>query len=169
MNNLPTLMKTRLNVHGGAWNIPEAQHAAHLHGVASTVKKISPLLENGMNALEAVEATVNFLEADPTFDAGRGAFLNNQGKIKLDAMIMDGKDLSYGAVAAVENLLHPVSLAKKVMEMTEHCLLVGSGAQAFARRINFPELLPEELLTERELQFFPTNQGRSKFQTTSSF
>ncbi len=162
-------MKTRLIVHGGAWNIPDEQVEAHVKGVRKAVENISPLLEKGMSALDAVEAAVNILEEDPTFDAGRGAFLNAQGKIELDAMIMDGKNLDYGAVAAVQNLMHPVSLARKVMERTEHCLLVGSGAQDFAKSIDFPELAPEALLTERELAFFQQIKNDPNFKTHDPF
>ena len=162
-------MKTKLIVHGGAWNIPDEQCEAHLNGVRLAVEKIAPVLENGLTALDAVEQAVNILEADPTFDAGRGAFLNDQGEIELDAMIMDGQQLDYGAVAAVQNLLHPVSLARKIMEQSEHCLLVGSGAQCFARKIKFPEVATEELLTERELDYFRQIKKLPDFKTHHPF
>ena len=91
-------------------------------------KDTYPFLKEGMSALDAVEKAVNILEADPTFDAGRGAFLNEIGEIELDAIIVDGNTLDFGAVAALKNMLHPVSVARRVMEETEHCLLVGAGA-----------------------------------------
>ncbi len=144
----------RLIVHGGAWNIPEEYHPAHVQGVRRAIETVYPRLKEGQSALDAVEAAVAMLEADPTFDAGRGAFLNERGEIELDALIMDGASLDFGAVAAVQNLLHPVSLARRIMEESEHCFLVGAGAQAFARSLGIPELKPEELLTERELEFY---------------
>ncbi|MCB0301352.1 MAG: isoaspartyl peptidase/L-asparaginase, partial [Calditrichaeota bacterium] len=109
----------RLIVHGGAWSIPDEYVDAHIKGVKNAVKYIFPQMQNGLSALDAVEKAVNLLEADPTFDAGRGAFLNEIGEIELDAIIADGAALKFGAVAAVRNLLHPVSLARLVMEKTE--------------------------------------------------
>ena len=147
-------MPIRLIVHGGAWSIPDEMDMAHLAGVRKALEMVYPALQKGLTAIEAVERAVNILEEDPTFDAGRGAFLNDQGEIELDAIIMDGSDLSFGAVAAVQNLLHPVSLARSVMEKTEHSMLVGKGAQTFARSMGMKELDPTALLTDRELAYY---------------
>lgn len=147
-------MKPRLIIHGGAWNIPEDQLAAHRSGITHCLEAVYPQLQEGLSALDAVEEAVKLLELDPTYDAGRGAFLNEAGEIELDAIIMDGRQLDFGAVAALQNILHPVSVARKVMEATEHTFLVGAGAQHFARRMNFPEEDPKSLLTQRELAFF---------------
>ncbi|NET31663.1 MAG: asparaginase [Cyanothece sp. SIO1E1] len=147
-------MPIRLIVHGGAWSIPDEMDTAHLQGVQRALGEVYPALQAGISALEAVERAVNILEEDPTFDAGRGAFLNDKGEIELDAIIMDGRDLSFGAVAAVQNLLHPVSLARAIMNKTDHSMLVGKGAQAFAKSIGMEELDPTELLTERELAYY---------------
>lgn len=73
------------------------------------------------------------LEDDPTFDAGHGAVLTSDGGVELDAVVMDGKDLSAGAVAAIGPVANPVSVARLVMEKTPHVLLVGDGATSFAR------------------------------------
>ena len=162
-------MTPRLIVHGGAWNIPDEMDQAHLNGVHKAIAKVYPLLVAGMSALEAVEAAVNSLEADPTFDAGKGSFLNEIGEIELDAMIMDGRDLNFGAVAAVQNILHPVSLAKLVMEKSEHAMLVGLGAQQFADQMNIEQLSPEELLTERELIFYEQIKNDPDFLTHHPF
>ena len=159
----------RLIVHGGAWNIPAAYHAAHLAGVRAAVEQTYPQLLDGCSALDAVETAVKVLEADPTFDAGRGAFLNAIGEVELDAIIMDGRTLGFGAVAALQNILHPVSVARQVMEQTEHNLLVGTGALDFARRAGFTELPPEDLLTERELAFFRQVQNDPAFRTHHPF
>ncbi len=163
------ISQPRLIVHGGAWNIPDELDTDHLNGVRRAVEQVYPALEKGMPALDAVEKAVNILEEDPTFDAGRGAFLNERGEIELDAMVMDGATLNFGAVAAVQNILHPVSLARRVMEKTEHHFLVGSGAQLFARRMNIPELGPEELLTERELSFYRKIKNDPTFYTRKPF
>lgn len=159
----------RLIVHGGAWNIPAAYHAAHLAGVRAAVEQTYPQLLAGGSALDAVEAAVRALEADPTFDAGRGAFLNAVGEVELDAIIMDGRTLGFGAVAALQNILHPVSVARRVMEQTEHNLLAGAGALAFAREAGFTELPPEELLTERELEFYQQIKSNPTFRTHHPF
>ena len=159
----------RLIVHGGAWNIPEEFVPAHLQGVYTAVEQVFPLLQSGISALDAVEAAVNILEEDPAFDAGRGAFLNELGEIELDAMIMDGRTLDLGAVAALQNILHPVSVARKVMDLTEHCMLVGAGALAFATKNGFEELPPEALLTERELEFFQKIKQDKAFRTHHPF
>lgn len=162
-------MIPKLIVHGGAWNFPKETEDAHHDGVKRAVEQVYPLLLDGMSALDAVEKAVNILEEDPTYDAGRGAFLNEIGEIELDAMIMNGRDLSFGAVAAIQNFLHPVSIARKVMEKTEHCLLVGKGAQAFAQAEGFNVLAPEELLTGRELEFFEKIQNDPSFRTHHPF
>ena len=162
-------MIPKLIVHGGAWNFPKETGQAHRNGVKYAVETIYPLLLDGMSALDAAEKAVNILEEDPTYDAGKGAFLNEIGEIELDAMIMDGRDLSFGAVAAIQNFLHPVSIARKVMEKTEHCLLVGKGAQSFAQAEGFSILASEELLTERELTFFQKIQNDPSFRTYHPF
>lgn len=159
----------KLIVHGGAWNIPDEYDKAHLNGVSTAIKAIFPKLQSGMSALDAVETAVNILEEDPTFDSGRGAFLNEIGEIELDAMIMNGQNLDFGAVAAVQNLLNPVSLARKVMEKTEHTMLVGKGAMIFAKKMGFEELPPEALLTERELEFFHKIKSDKSFRTEMPF
>jgi len=162
-------MNPALIVHGGAWSIPDAYDQAHIRGVYQAVSEIYPALKNGMTALDAVEAAVKILEEDPTFDAGRGAFLNAVGEIELDAMIMDGRTLNFGAVAGVQNILHPVTLARQVMEQTEHCLLIGKGAQRFASQVGISELDPRDLLTPRELKFFEKIKNDPSFHTHQPF
>lgn len=159
----------KIIVHGGAWNIPDEYDAAHLNGVQKAVKEGWAVLQKGGTALDAVERAVMILEEDPTFDSGRGAFLNAKGEIELDAFIMDGRSLDFGAVAAVQNILHPVSLARKVMEQTEHNFLVGKGAGLFAEEVGIPSVEPTLLLTERELAFFKAIQNDPNFHTKMPF
>lgn len=147
-------MIPKLIVHGGAWSIPEEYEAAHIHGVRTAIEIVYSELLQGLTALDAVERAVKLLEADSTFDAGRGAFLNASGEIELDAMIMDGATLNFGAVAAIQNILHPISVSRKIMEETEHNFLAGAGAQLFAHRMGFHQIDPRELLTPRELKFY---------------
>ena len=148
------MSKVRLIVHGGAWSIPPELEADHVEGVHRTVADVFPRLLDGLSALDAVEAVVRVLEEDPTFDAGRGSFLNAAGEIEMDAIIMDGATLNLGAVAAIQNVLHPVTVARLVMEHTEHCLLAGAGALSFARKMGVPLAEPHELLTPRELEYY---------------
>jgi len=162
-------MKPKLIVHGGAWSIPEAVETDHIHGVRQSVAEVYPVLQKGMPALDAVEAAVKIMEKDTTFDAGRGAFLNARGEIELDAMIMDGNTLNFGAVAAVQNIFHPITLARAIMEKTEHCFLAGKGAQIFASQIGMTELDPRDLLTPRELQFYKQIKDDPNFYTHQPF
>ncbi len=162
-------MKNRLILHGGAWNIPDALQDAHMHGIREALTAVSAELIQGMTALDATEMAVRMLEADPTYDAGRGAFLNSKGEIELDAMIMDGRTLDFGAVAAIQNVLHPISVARVVMTESEHCILVGKGAQDFAKAQGIEETTPEDLLTERELATWQRLQKDSSFRTHQPF
>lgn len=162
-------MKPKLIVHGGAWNIPEKYEKDHINGVHQAAADVYPELLKSMSALDAVEAAVGILEEDSTFDAGRGAFLNAAGEIELDAMIMDGATLNFGAVVSVQNLLHPISLARLVMEKTEHCMLSGRGARQFARQMGFKEIDPQELLTPRELEFYEQIKNDPNFKSKNPF
>ena len=89
------------------------------------------------------------LEDDPTFNAGHGSVLNEDGEIEMDAIITDGGTLNFGAVAAVKNIANPVSLARAVMEKTKHVMLAGEGVSRFAHEVGVPEVNPGDLVTER--------------------
>jgi beta-aspartyl-peptidase (threonine type) len=141
-----------LVVHGGAYDIPEQAHQAHIAGCRRAAGEGWAVLSQGGSALEAVEAAVRVLEDDPTFDAGRGSFMNAAAEVELDAMIMDGRDLNLGAVAAVQRVYHPVTLARLVMTESKHAMLVGRGAEAFAREQGLPTCSPKDLLVGRELE-----------------
>ena len=139
-------------VHGGAYDIPTESHQAHMEGCHRAAKAGWAVLARGGAALEAVETAVRILEDDPTFDAGYGSFLNAAAEVEMDAIIMDGHDLNLGAVAAVQRVRHPVTLARLVMTESEHALLAGAGAELFARQHGLPMCSPEELLAGRELE-----------------
>ena len=105
------------------------------------------ILANGGTALDAVEKSTNIVEVDPEDTAvGYGGLPNEHGIVQLDASIMDGKTYNAGAVACIENIKHPASVARIVMEKTDHVLLVGKGALEFAKQWGFKE---ENLLTEK--------------------
>lgn len=149
---METEFKPVLIVHGGAWDIPVEDQQAHLEGCRQAAEAGWQALLDGGSALDAVEAAVRLMEDDPTFDAGVGSFLNAAGEVELDAIIMEGRGLNLGAVAAVQRVRHPVSLARLVMTESEHALLVGYGAEAFAREHHMPICPPWELLVGRELE-----------------
>ena len=102
-------------VHGGAWAIPDHMVEDHLAGCTAAAEEGGRVLGEGGSAMDAVEAAIRLMELDPTFDAGRGSFLNREGAVEMDAIIMDGRRLKAGSVAAVRNILHPVSLARLLM------------------------------------------------------
>lgn len=139
-------------VHGGAWAIPDRVKQAHLDGCRAAALEGGRVLEAGGSSMDAVETAVRVMEEDPTYDAGRGSFLNHEGIVEMDAVIMDGSSMRAGSVAAVRNILHPVSLARLVMERTDHVMLVGEGANLFAAEVGVEATPEEELLVGRELE-----------------
>jgi len=100
--------------------------------------------------MDAIEASIVILEDDPTFDAGIGSHLNRDGRVQLDAIVMDGATLKAGAVAAVERVRNPIRLARSILEKSEHMMLVAAGAEKFAEENGVPLCAPEELVNERE-------------------
>ena len=140
---------TSIAVHGGAWAIPDRLVDASLDGCGEAANAGWEILAQGGSALDAVEAAVRSLEENPAFDAGRGAVLNAAGEVELDAIIMDGRNLEAGAVAGIGPVMHPVSVARLVMDRTPHVFLVGHGATTFAVE-NGVELLPVEALVTPE-------------------
>lgn len=141
-----------LIVHGGAGTLDAGTEQVHIEGMRRAAEVGWRLLLEGCPALDAVEQAVRVLEDDPEFDAGRGSYPNAAGHIEMDALIMDGRTLESGAVAAMQCIAHPITLARLVMSETPHSLLVGEGAQAFAEQMGIPRVPEEELLVERELR-----------------
>jgi len=126
-----------LMIHGGAGaldNVRDARVAVrYLESIRTVLEHGRNILEAGGSALEAVEVSVALLEDDPVFNAGCGSVLNEQGRVEMDAGIMNGQDLKAGAVAAVSNITNPIHLARLVMAESEHVMLIGQGAMDFAR------------------------------------
>ncbi len=149
-------------VHGGAWDIPDDLVEAHRIGVRRALGIGWNILSNGGTAVEAVEKAVNFMEDDPTFDAGRGSFVNSIGDIELDASIMDGTTFRAGAIAAVQNIRYPISLARIIMDKSEHILLAGSGAVRFAEEHGITQCSKEDLLVGRELERWKAIKSSAK-------
>ncbi len=147
-------MPRALAVHGGAWNVPDGDVEAHRVGVSVALKDGWERFQAGESALDVVEATVRILEDDPTFNAGYGAHLNQARGVELDASIMEGELLRAGAAAAVSRVRNPISLARRVLEDSPHVLLVGRGAQAFARDHGIALCRNRDLLAGKELDRF---------------
>ena len=140
-----------LLVHGGAWDIAENELGAHSSGVLLAVTRGRQLLERGTSALDVVVEVAAILEGDPTFDAGRGAVLDRDGRPQLDAGVMDGETLEWGAVANVRTLANPVRLARLLLDHDGQArLLVGEGAERLAAELGVPEVQPGSLIVDRE-------------------
>ena len=144
-------MPCALAVHGGAWNVPDGDVEPHREGIIEALKPGWDLLRSGCSALEVVERAVCTLEDNPTFNAGHGAHLNQAREVQLDASIMEGGKLEAGAVAAVQCVRHPVSLARMVLELSPHVLIVGDGAHRFASDHGMELCRQRDLLVGREL------------------
>jgi len=133
------MSKFTIALHGGAGTIskksmtPEKE-AAYLNALNEALDAGYKMLEKNGDALDAVKAAVIELENTILFNAGKGSVFTNAGTHEMDASIMDGKDLSAGAVAAVKNIRNPVELAYAVMKKSEHVFLIGSGAEEFAKQ-----------------------------------
>lgn len=139
-----------LLVHGGAWAIPDDAAAAHENGVRNALEAGHRILTRGGTAIDAVEAAVIVLEDDPTFDAGRGSFLTSDGRVQLDALLMDGGRMKAGGVACVERLRNPIKAARLVLEQSPHVYFVGIGAEEFAQSHGMALIENTELVLDRE-------------------
>jgi L-asparaginase / beta-aspartyl-peptidase len=147
LQNNPVLV-----VHGGAWAIPDDMVGAHLSGVRNAIAAGWDVLSQGGCALDAVEQAVVVMEDDETFDAGHGAFLNREGRVQLDALIMDGATLRAGGVGCVEHLRNPVRTARKILSESPHLYFVAEGAERFAAEHGIPLCKNEELIIPREVE-----------------
>ncbi|MCX6137407.1 MAG: isoaspartyl peptidase/L-asparaginase [Ignavibacteriales bacterium] len=158
-----------LMIHGGAWDIPDDLVEAHRQGVARALAIGWEILSKGGSSIDAVEKSINAMEDDPTFDAGRGSFVNSIGEIELDASIMNGSTFRAGAIAAVQNIRYPISLARSIMENSEHILLVGTGAVRFGREHGILQCRDDDLLVGRELERWKELQGKENVSTKDAF
>jgi beta-aspartyl-peptidase (threonine type) len=132
-------------IHGGAGTIeqsmPDSVKQEYLNSLSHALDIGQKILANGGTSLDAVEKVLNYFEIDPKFNAGIGSVYTSEGTHEMDASIMDGRDLSCGAVAGVQHIPHPISLARLVMEKTSHVLLAGEGAEKFAEKMSI-KLVP---------------------------
>lgn len=150
----PPSPRWSLVAHGGAGVIERANLSPELDAQyrAAMRQALSiggDILDGGGTALDAVEATILYLEENELFNAGRGAVFSLEGKNELDASIMDGRTRAAGAVAGLTRTKHPILAARAVMEHSPHVFLIGEGAEAFARTRNLEEVPNTYFFTER--------------------
>jgi L-asparaginase / beta-aspartyl-peptidase len=137
-----------LAVHGGAGTLSRsemtpAQEKEYREGLSAALDAGYALLGRGASSLDAVIAAVRVLEDNPLFNAGRGAVLNRDGVAELDASLMDGRTLGAGAVTGLQHVRNPIDLARLVMDKSPHVMLVGAGAEEFAK-LQGMEMVPNE-------------------------
>lgn len=149
---MPATPRPSIAIHGGAGTMSrshlsaeqEAPYHAALHRVLTAAQQ---LLASGGNALDAVSLAVDLLEDCPLFNAGHGAVFTHDETHELDAAVMDGATLRAGAVACVSRVRRPLRAARAVMEHSEHVLLVGAGAEAFAQACGLELVAPDYFST----------------------
>jgi beta-aspartyl-peptidase (threonine type) len=141
--------------------MPDHMIDAHLNGVRNALSKGWDVLSRGGTALDAVEEAVVVLEDDETFDAGRGSFLNEDGKVQLDALIMDGGTLRAGGVGCVERLRNPVRAARKILSESPHVYFVAEGAERFAAQHGIELCSNDDLIIPREVERLRKYQSRA--------
>ncbi len=138
-------------VHGGAKTISDDKAKANTAGCLAAVEAGWTVLTSGGSAKDAVEVAIRVLEDNPTFNASIGATLNSEGEVLLDAAMMEGTTLHWGAVAAVQGVRHPISVARKILE-DKPLLLVGRGAERFAAEHGDEMCTPTDLISEEQGQ-----------------
>src|SRR6201997_3948996 len=145
--------------------MPEDMVEAHIRGVNNALAAGWRVFERDGSALDAVEEAVVIMEDDETFDAGRGSFLNREGRVQLDALLMDGATLRAGGVGCVEHLRNPIRAARKVLGESPHVYFVAEGAERFAQEHGIPLCRNEDLIIPREverLKAFQTNASEKQ-------
>ena len=150
-------MKFGMVIHGGAGTIERrsmtaANEEAHRAGLEQALRAGHDVLKKGGSSLDAVEAAIHVLEDNPLFNAGKGAVFTHEGTNELDAAMMDGKTLKAGAVAGLQHIRNPISLARLVMEKSPHVMLDGAGAEAFGKKMGMPFVEQKYFYTEERWQ-----------------
>jgi len=154
-------------IHAGAGTISKEDFTASLElEIRSTLMQAvqagHEVLSTGGSSLDAVTLAVTLLENSPHFNAGRGAVFNAEGKHELDASIMDGSNLDAGAVAGVQNIRNPILLARKIMTDSSHVMLMGEGAEVFARANGIEFAGNDYFFTERRWQQLQDAKSKEK-------
>jgi L-asparaginase / beta-aspartyl-peptidase len=151
-----------LVAHSGAGDYSKMQAQAieaRRDGMVKAIRAGYAILERGGTSLDAVEATIRVMEDSGLYDAGRGAYYTKEGVPEMDAAIMNGRTLEAGSVGSVKRIANPIHLARLVMEKTPHVLLVGDGAEEFAKSQGIELVSPYYFYTEREWKRFQDAQN----------
>lgn len=157
-------------VHGGAWDIPDEEVAAHEEGLDRALRVGRRALERGGLAIDIVTEVVAALEDHPAFDAGRGSVLDRDGLPQLDAGLMEGSALRWGAVANVRQLHNPIRAARALVDADGQArLLVGDGAERFAAEQGIPACEPTALILDRERERYERLRSHEAFHTSAAF
>lgn len=155
---LPLIMQAQKKVvvvvHGGAGTILKKDMSPELESqyrekLREALSKAYEKIKSGKSSIEAVEAAIVVMEDSPLFNAGKGAVFTNDGKNELDASIMYGKDRSAGAVAGVSTIKNPIKAAVAVMEKSEHVMMIGKGAEIFAKQQGLEIVSPKYFWTQK--------------------
>lgn len=152
-------MQPAIIVHGGAWDWPDELDGPKTEHLRQAARIGWDILKNGGSALDAVEAAAFYLEDIPLFDAGTGSHLNADGVVEMDALIVDGHTRNFGAVASVQRVRNPITLARKVMDETAYNFFAGAGADKLAIEMGLPTVPNISLVSEEELALF--RQGKT--------
>ena len=130
------------------------------HFSKQAAQAAAQILSRGGDAMDAAEAGIRLVESDPEVQTvGKGGFLNAKGELELDAAVMDGDTLKTGAVCGVRGFEHPVTIARAVMEHTRHNILIGAGAEEFAREMGIAECGMEALIAPNAVEVWKKNLG----------
>ena len=141
-------------VHSGAWDWPDELDEPKLAGLRAALASGHEVLTGGGSAVDAVEQAVRSMEDDPVFDAGYGGYLNQDGVVQLDALVIDGATGDFGAVAGTTKASNPVSVARFVMEQLPECFYVGDGADSVAERCGLADVVGDSLETPTMREYF---------------
>lgn len=160
-------------IHGGAGTILRAQMSDELkQGIVAaleqSVRAGHQLLVQGGDALDAVVAAVRVLEDSPYFNAGKGSVLTHQEMVEMDASVMHGLYMDAGAVAGVRHIRNPVELARDVMRQSDHVLLIGDGAEAFAFGQGYDYTEQDYFFTERRYEQLQAMKAKGLFALSES-
>jgi L-asparaginase / beta-aspartyl-peptidase len=146
-----------LVAHGGAGDyskLPPASIEARRSAMIVAIKQGYAILAAGGTSLDAVEITIRSMEDSGLFDAGRGSYYTRAGVPEMDAAIMDGRTLAAGSVASLQHIVNPIHLARLVMEKTPHVMLVGAGAEEFAKSQGIELVSPFYFYDERGWEYY---------------
>lgn len=160
-------------IHGGAGTILKEQMSDELkHSILADLQKSvraghEVLVKSG-DALDAVVAAVNVLEDSPNFNAGKGSVMTSKEIVEMDASVMHGAVMNAGAIAGVRHIKNPISLAKDVMQKSDHVLLIGEGAEEFAFQLGYEFTEQDYFFTERRYEQLQSMKSKGEYALSES-